>query len=659
MLAPEKIAAVQAGIANAPRFAMECNGCKSHKEKRTIFVSHPGPQSYVLRHQAKEILFGGARGGGKSAAGIVWMLQGNPALPNEHPLAATYINHPRFVGLVLRKERTDMEDWISRANEIYGHFGAKLKTSPQTVFEFPTGARIYINHLNDENAFEKYKGPEIHKVNIEELTLIASERQYLKLFGSCRSTIEGIRAQLFLTTNPDGAGAGWIKRRFVHVPMGDGNNVPWGMTMRDPVTSLTRVFIPARLSDNPTLASDPEYKAMLMAQDEVTRRQWLDGDWDVASDTFFRNFRPSGPQFGDPSFCKQCNTPYRFGQSEHEGHPHETAANHVIPAGSVYLAPWCSRAIGMDWGYRHNTAIYGVCFNSYDSRYHVYREFVRNQMDSEEIGATVAKLWLSDLESMESPHIPIYLSHDAFHVEDATRTRVERIKMGIERILGPDSVFLAAPTERERNYDASDRLKAMQDRYARIGGKAMLSLHPGRKDRIDGWQFIRSLLRFTPTVQLEFDEEFARRLLAEPDGMLKYEQYRQKFRNQKREVLPGILIWDNCPKLVQQLREAVSIFKERATGTRVEDVLEDGAEHSNDCLDALRYVLLGMSDAANREPLGVFVRNRMDKLRAQGSDLDDPTIRQQVWMKAKEDYDQGGELVGATISRASMRRRVM
>lgn len=592
-------------------------------------------------------------------AGIIWMLLGNPALDDKHPLKSSYINHPRYVGLVLRKERTDMEDWISRASDIYSHWGAKLIQKPQTYFEFPTGARIYVNHLNDENAFEKYKGAEIHKVNFEEITLIPTENAYLKVFGSCRSTIDGIRAQLFLTTNPDGPGASWVKRRFVYVPMQDGTNAPWGFQLRDTFTGLMRIFIPARLSDNPTLSADPEYKAMLMAQDEVTRRQWLEGDWDIASDTFFRFFRPSGPQYGDPAHCDDCNAEFTIGQAAHDGHKSTSKANHVIPADSVFLAPWCSRAIGMDWGYRHNTAIYGVCHNTYDGRYHVYREFVRNQMDAEEIGATIAKLWIPDLESMEAPHIPIYLSHDAFHVEDATRTRVERIKMGIERVLGPDSVFLAAPTERERSYGAQDRLKALEDRYAKLGGKAMLSIHPGRKDRIDGWSLIRSLLRFTPTIQVDFDEKFARNLLTEIDGLLKYEQYKARFEKQKPEILPGIQIWDNCPRLIEQLREAISVFKERATGTRVEDVLEDGNEHSNDCLDALRYVLMGMTDVGQREPFNVFLKNRMTTMEQDRPWLNDPHVRYQVAMKAQEDYGRDAQPAGMTISRASMRRRVM
>ena len=43
-----------------------------------------------------------------------------------------------------------------------------------------------------------------------------------------------------------------------------------------------RRFIPARLSDNPYLATTGDYETMLLSLPEHQRRQLLDGDWDIA-----------------------------------------------------------------------------------------------------------------------------------------------------------------------------------------------------------------------------------------------------------------------------------------------------------------------------------------------------------------------------------------
>lgn len=629
-----------------------CNGCKAHKGPLTYWKSNPGRQSEALNRSEKEILYGGSRGGGKSAAGIAWLALGNPLLAGDHPLRATYLNHPRYQALVLRRNAIDLAEWIERAADFFGHFGVTYTKQP-AVLKFKTGATIYLGHLDDDSAFEKYKGWELHKVLIEELTLIPKQAHYLKVLGSCRSTIDGIRSQLFLTTNPDGPGAAWVKRRFIQFP-GRTRQETDGRTLRDTISGLTRVFIPAKLTDNPVLERDPEYRQMLMAQDEVTRRQWIDGDWDVTSDQFFRTFRPEGPRYGDPCYCKTCAKDFAFGKEPHPEHEWETNARHVIPVGSVHLSPWWTRAIGVDWGYRHNTAVYGVALNQNDGRFHVYREFVRNQMDSEEIGAEIAKRWMDDLYGLEDRHIPIYLSHDAFQVEDATRTRAERIKSGIQRILGPDSVFLVAPNEDEREMGTEDRHKSIMDRYSKLAGKAVITINRARRDRVDGWQYIRDLLRFIPTVSAKFDKEYARSLLALDNGIRKYEEYKSKFENRKPEILPGLVIWDSCPKLIQQMKDAVNATQKG----KPEDVLEDGAEHSNDCLDALRYVLLGMSDAQNREPLGVFVRKRLERFEQTRPNTDDPHVRIQVTQKAIEDYrGEHRAGTGTVIRRASHHAR--
>lgn len=265
------------------------------------WVSNKGPQTWTLLCPYDEICIGGRRGGSKSAALIAWFAMGDPSLPPDDPARYSYLNEPSFRGLILRKEYQSMVEFVDECASFFRPFGGKAKDDP-TVFHFPSGARIYTNHLGDKEAYEKYRGQGLTKIGIEELTQIPQESWYLKLLGSLRNkkqvrvhktpgrppkTFPALRCQILSTTNPDGPGKEWVKKRFVKVPQSTGGMVPWNTPMRDPISGLLRIFIPMKREDNPYLRDNKQYEGMLMSQDEITRRQWMDGDWDAGSGTYF------------------------------------------------------------------------------------------------------------------------------------------------------------------------------------------------------------------------------------------------------------------------------------------------------------------------------------------------------------------------------------
>jgi hypothetical protein len=218
-------------------------------------------QAEALIRDENEILYGGSRGGGKTDAGQAWLLYDK--------------DHPRYRALVIRRNADDLKDWIDRARHFYRPCGAEaVGATPE--FRFPSGAIIRTGHLKDSSAYTKYQGQEYQKMLFEELTHIAQENDYEKLLGSCRSTIPEIKPQSFATTNPDGPGYKWVKRRF-RIP--DFPTEP--VRTIDEKTGRTRVFIPARLQDNPILMkADPGYIRFLESiQDEDLREAWLNGSW--------------------------------------------------------------------------------------------------------------------------------------------------------------------------------------------------------------------------------------------------------------------------------------------------------------------------------------------------------------------------------------------
>lgn len=212
-------------------------------------------QTEFLLRKEFEVGFGGARGGGKTDAGMAALL---------YP-----VKNPLYRALVLRRNAEDLKDWTDRAERFYSRIGGvKVGTPPE--FVFPSGAKIRTGHLKDDNAFSKYQGHEYQRMLVEELTQISREQNFEKLIISCRSTVAGVEPQVLTTFNPGGPGHEWVKARYGL------NGVPKGIT-----TDGRRCFVPSKVDDNPHLmAADPTYVERLRNLPKGLKEQWLDGSWD-------------------------------------------------------------------------------------------------------------------------------------------------------------------------------------------------------------------------------------------------------------------------------------------------------------------------------------------------------------------------------------------
>lgn len=237
----------------------------------------------------------GSRGGGKTDAGIAWLLD--------------YTDNPNYRALVLRRNAEDLKDWVDRANQLYSQLtnkGTKVGNPPE--FKFESGAIIRTGHLKDDQAYTKYQGHEYHKILIEELTHIPDEKHYLRLLSSARSVIADLRPQVFLTTNPGGKGHMWVKERFVD-PAQPGTTI-WE-------SGRSRVFIPATMDDNPTLmTNDPQYVANIEAlkeSDPETYRAWRFGDWEVFAGQVFREFKRRTHVLPKPTIPAKSHTHVLWG----------------------------------------------------------------------------------------------------------------------------------------------------------------------------------------------------------------------------------------------------------------------------------------------------------------------------------------------------------
>lgn len=625
---------------------------KSGQRGDTFFTSNVGPQTWSLVCPYQEILAGGSRGGGKSAMLIAWFAAGYPSLAADDPARYMAILEPSYRALILRKEYQSMAEFIDEAMDFYGPLGGKPKDDP-VVFTFKSGAKIYTNHLGDKNAYDKYKGWGLSRIGIEELTQIEEARWYTKLLGSLRAKkqvrvhgrkiFSALPSQIMSTTNPDGPGAGWVKKRFIKVVDENGNYIPWNTPMRDTFTKGTRIFIPMARKENPFLRDNMEYESNLLAQDEITRRQWMEGLWTDAG-TYFTEWRPDGP----------------VGLEEQGKYPW---AKHVIERAE--LRPFWLRFGGGDWGFQHPAVFHKCCRNDKDGRVHFYDELTLRQCGSFEMGVALANWWLPDLEYLPDKSVTIAFSPDAFSKTDASRTKAEQVTEGIKSVLGPYGAFMLKYSDDERTLMAKDPALARRlfesRRMENSRGQFCIVLKSANTDRVAGWSYMRELMRFRPVLQ-ETEDQLKQRLRNTYDrsGEDAYERELSKVKKVGHEVLPRLQVWKRCTGLIRCMEEA------RQREDRMEDVQAfnsvDGVG-GDDPLDSARYSAMNFKDIEQVVPKSYYVSEKMEQIQGQyeesiGERLTDPTRLVMVTQRQNALYDAkhpsgGGQLY---IPRASSDR---
>jgi hypothetical protein len=262
-------------------------------------------QRGFIASAAKETLYGGARGGGKTFAVILdWIVH-----------SEGFGRHAR--GIVFRRSLVELDDFIEKARDILVAAGHRWMEQKKQ-FVSPQGAILRCRYLDNDNDAQLYQGHEYTRIYVEEIGNFPNEGPVRKLLSTLRSGL-GIPCQLKATANPGGAGHTWVKARYI-----------------DPAAAMTpfsvdggktyRVYIPAKLTDNPHLMkNDPEYIEMIrQAGNAELVKAWLDGDWDVVVGQYFKEFNRN---------------------------------KHVIP--TIKLPEhWTTRYRSMDWGSARPSAVY-------------------------------------------------------------------------------------------------------------------------------------------------------------------------------------------------------------------------------------------------------------------------------------------------------------
>lgn len=204
----------------------------------------------LLTDAIEHVLFGGARGGGKSEGTLAGALQ--------------YVDVPGYSALLFRKTYQDLQQpdaLVPRARQYLAGADAHWQ-GDLMQWRFPSGAVLKFGYLEHEADVDNYQGAAAQYWGFDEagqLRPSAIERLTL----SARR-LAGFPAPIRFryTANPGGRAHEWLVEHFVRGAPDNG-----------------RLFIPSRAVDNPGLDLADYLPRLDAISDPVLRAQMRDGDW--------------------------------------------------------------------------------------------------------------------------------------------------------------------------------------------------------------------------------------------------------------------------------------------------------------------------------------------------------------------------------------------
>jgi hypothetical protein len=251
-------------------------------------MPHPGPQTLFHQSNAYELLFGGAKGPGKTEC-----------LLRE---STRQVANPRYRGIIFRRTYPQLGEVIDRSFKYFLKLEAKPKYSDKDLalklpaWTWPSGAKVAFGSVQHEKDKYNYQGKEFHYQGFDQLEQF-NLSQYLYLIAQNRTSDNTIRCYIRATANPGGVGHAWVKSRFIDRLLSGQvkhfkrvNDDDFEVSASDQLAT-SRSFIFSTLFDNPSV--DKNYVRTLMQLSETDQRAFIHGDWDAFSGQFFPMWRNS------------------------------------------------------------------------------------------------------------------------------------------------------------------------------------------------------------------------------------------------------------------------------------------------------------------------------------------------------------------------------
>ncbi len=247
---------------------MDDNGRFTNQWYEPKFLPLPGSQVDFLTCPVFEAIYTGTRGNGKTIT-LIWDFA--------QEVGKGYGSAWR--GVLFRRSYGDLDDVVrkieSELPKVFEGFHF-LRSKADYAAVWPTGERLLLRHLMDIEGYNDFHGHEYPWIGFEELTQWEDDKPYKAMQSCCRPTMPGIPLRIRGTTNPHGAGHGWVKERF-KLPEGHGRII------RNP-GEMPRVAIAGHVSENFVLLhSMPDYPKVISgaAVSAAQADAWVNGNWNI------------------------------------------------------------------------------------------------------------------------------------------------------------------------------------------------------------------------------------------------------------------------------------------------------------------------------------------------------------------------------------------
>lgn len=265
-------------------------------KQSALYIPSPWQAKYHSRRE-DEVLGAGSAGPGKTRGLQMDIME---QVYFEHERCLLPVGHPAYhpfgtsIGrsLFLRRQFPMLKQVVADAHRTFPVIDPGIKWSEkEQTFTWSSGYKSEFGHCNNTNDWLRYQGIEYSHVAFDELEQFEEEqyeqigsrvrtednflRPFLKIRSMSNPFMRRESNESIVLSDPH-----WVRRMFVE-PCREGNKIlRRTVTRRDgSKASITRLYLPATLYDNPNKEFVADYERRLLGKPPHIRQALLYGNW--------------------------------------------------------------------------------------------------------------------------------------------------------------------------------------------------------------------------------------------------------------------------------------------------------------------------------------------------------------------------------------------